>query len=284
MKTLRRIALVLLCLSALFGSVHGAPSPDDPAGTLNVQLESILHCFPGSEACDLGSLCADAAVSAADAQLALVPAAVLKNDLPAGPLTWRDITNAVADEPLVACTLTPAQLFSLLEQSLSHIVIDAENEQLLPAQSQFDGFLQISGFSLTIDASAPVGERVYRVVLHDGTDLLRTDNRQLLRVATTASAADGTFGYSIPVQTEPLQTSLAQALANHCSTQYITTITTNRIQFIGTRDSALVNRLPGWALYAVLAILIICCIFFRGKERATKPFRPIREGETKQKF
>ena len=66
MRPLRCIAFLLLCAIMLIGASSGAPAPDEHAGTLSVQLESILNCLPGSEESELGDLCADAAAAAAE--------------------------------------------------------------------------------------------------------------------------------------------------------------------------------------------------------------------------
>ncbi len=282
MRALTRVSAAILCAFAL-AAATSARAPEDPAGTLSMQPESLLQCLPGAEECELGDLAADAVRLETGADAALVPADALQNDLPAGSLTWADVTAAVAEAPLAAATLTPAELYTLLEHALSHLVIDRERERLLPEQSAWDGFVQIAGFSLICDASAPAGERVYRVTLPDGTRLSREDTEPRLTVVSTEALLSGGYGGSA-VEYQPLSLTLADALADHLSKTEVTAIETGRIRFIGTGDSALVRAIPGWALIAVLALIALSCIFFRGKERAAKPFRPIEEGETRKPY
>lgn len=269
MNRLRR-ALALTALALLLALPARALAPDEPAGRLSAPLTSITECVPGAEECDLGDLVADAARAAAGADAALIPAGLLQNDLPAGALTGADIARAIADAPLVTARLSPAQVHALLETALAPLVIDAENDRYLPEASAHDGFLQLSGLKLTVDLTAPAGERVYRLTLEDGTALARDDDTPALTVATTPDVC--------PDGADAGRT-LHGALADYLTRNEITALQTGRCRMIGTADAALVNTLPRYALPAALAVIALACVFFRGKERASRPFRPIREGE-----
>ena len=87
---MRRALLLLLTALMLASAALAAP-----AGSLGMQLDSILSCVPGAQECDLGDLAADAARAQTGADCALIPAGLLQNDLPAEPLTDADISRSV---------------------------------------------------------------------------------------------------------------------------------------------------------------------------------------------
>lgn len=269
MKRLRR-ALALTALALWLMLPAAALAPDAPAGTLGVQLTSLGACVPGAQECDLGDLAADAARACAGADAALLPACLLQNDLPAGALTGADVARALRDAPLVTASLSPAQLCALLETALAPLVIDAELDRYLPEASAHDGFLQISGLKVTVDLTAPAGGRVYQLAREDGTRLDRADGASRLLVVTTADVCpDGADA----------DLALHDALVRYLSAQELTALSTGRYRMIGTADAALVHQFPRGAILTALAVIAALCIFFRGKERASRPFRPIREGE-----
>lgn len=91
----------------------------------------------------------------------MFPAGDLEQDLPVGEVRWEDVTRAVnEDRQLAEAEITPAQLYALLEELLSHLSVDLADESLDVEASAFAGFPQVSGFLLTVDASAPVGKGV----------------------------------------------------------------------------------------------------------------------------
>lgn len=264
-------ALLLLLTALILGSAALAA----PAGSLGMQLDSILSCVPGAQECELGDLAADAARTQTGADCALIPAGLLQNDLPAGPLTDADIARSVGECALVTAILSPAQLFALLESALNSIRIDAENDRYLPEESASDGFLQLSGLSMTVDVTAPAGNRVYKLALPDGTKLGREDAAPLLTVAAPAALLpDGTDG----------GLTLRAALSAYLTENDVTELASGRIRMIGTADAALTRAFPRWAILAVMAVIAAFCIFFRGKERASRPLRPIREGEFRKPY
>lgn len=263
-------AALLALLALLLTLPACALAPGETAGALGVQLTSITQCVPGAEECDLGDLVADAAREMPGADAALIPAGLLQNDLPAGAVTDADIARAVLDAPLVTARLSPAQLYALLEAALSPLVIDAENDRYLPEASAHDGFLQVSGLTVTVDLTAPAGERVYRLALADGTGLDRADDAPRLTVAAPGSVLPDGADAGLT-----LHAALAAYLASH----EITALQTGRYHMIGTADAALVSALPRRTLLLALCAIAALCVFFRAKERATRPFRPIREGE-----
>ena len=267
---MRRALLLLLTALMLASAALAAP-----AGALGMQLDSILNSVPGAQECGLGDLVADAARAKTGADCALIPAGLLQNDLPAGPLTDADIARSIDDCGLVTAQLSPAQLYALLESALESVRIDAENDRYLPEASASDGFLQLSGLKLTVDVTAPAGARVYRLALSDGTKLGRNDTApEITAAAPAALLPDG----------EDAGLTLRAALAGYLTENDITELQTGRIRMVGTADAALARGFPRWAILAVMAVIAALCIFFRGKERASRPLRPIREGEFRKPY
>ncbi len=266
-----RRALLLLLTALLLASAALAA----PAGALGMQLDSILNTVPGAQECELGDLIADAACAASRADCALIPAGLLQNDLPAGPLTDADIARSISDCDLATAALSPAALYELLESALRNIQIDAENDRYLPEESASDGFLQLSGLKMTVDVTAPAGARVYKLALSDGTKLDREDPSPLLTVAAPAALLpDG----------DDAGLTLRAALSSYLTENDVTELSSGRIRMVGTADAALARGFPRCAILAVMAVIAAFCIFFRGKERASRPFRPIREGEFRKSY
>ena len=267
---MRRLPALLLTALMLATAALAAP-----AGALGMQLDSILNSVPGAQECGVGDLVADAARAETGADCALIPAGLLQNDLPAGPLTDADIARSIDDCGLATAQLSPAALYELLESALDSIRIDAENDRYLPEQSASDGFLQLSGLKMTVDVTAPAGARVYKLALTDGTKLGRADSAPILTVAAPAAL--------LP-EGERANLTLRAALAQYLTENDVTELQTGRIRMVGTADAALTRSFPRWAIIAVMAVIAAFCIFFRGKERASRPFRPIREGEFRKPY
>lgn len=280
----RACILALACLLLLTAPTAASGGPD-AAGVLPVQLKSLLEESPGCGPCELGGLTADCVRQSAGADLAIVPAGDLENDLPVGPLCWSDVTRAVNESRrLATARISPAQLFRLLEGALSHLTVDPDTEALQKDASSFDGFPQISGFSLTVDASAPVGERVYALTLTDGTRLSRDDSRPALTLASTEHLFSGGYGFSLDGSWQVLEQTLADAVAQTLSAGTWTDSTGERIRIIGVSGSGLISVFPTYILVAALAVAGVLFILFHCKQRSKRDLLPMREGDTRRVY
>lgn len=281
---------VSLFLVLLFAALLATPALgyewEEPVGTLSVQLNSLLRESPGCGECQLGELVALAVRQQQGADVAIVPAAVLENDLPVGTVTWGDICNAVDEnEELVTVRITSSQLYELLEGGFSQLVIDYENETLLPAESEFEGFPQVDGFYLKVDGSARAGERVYALKLDDGTSLGREDHETVLMLATTKSVLEGDYGYSIAVDYRGTGETVATALAGYLRADERTAISGDRIQIIGVAGHTLVSRFSKWTLISILAVICLLLMLLKNRYwKAKREFLPIDEGETRRRY
>jgi 2',3'-cyclic-nucleotide 2'-phosphodiesterase (5'-nucleotidase family) len=131
----------------------------------------------------LGSLAADAARAAVEAQLAVLQASLLRPVvLPADEqLTREKLTAALLypDEKIVLVEISGSQLRAAFERAVS----------MLPKPST--GFLQVSGMRVTFRSDAKAGQRVARVIV--GNAPLVPD--KVYRAAMPASLAKGALGY-----------------------------------------------------------------------------------------
>jgi len=132
--------------------------------------------------CSLGDLVADAVRSAMEAELALVQASQLRQEVvPAGELTCEALTNALLypDEQIVLVQVPGDKIMAALERSLS----------MLPKPST--AFLQVSGITVAFRSQGSPGERVSEVKIR-GDELSPTKTYQ---VAMPSSLAKGALGY-----------------------------------------------------------------------------------------
>ncbi len=262
----RLLAASVLGLLVLVPGVSALGAGEEPAGVFDVPLRSLAEEFPCSEESALGDLTADAVRAAAGADIAFVCGGDLKGDLVRGPVTRGDIERAVAADRMTAVAeLTAAQLFEMLEHALSFETLDAENQRLIPEESAFDGFLQLSGLRLVWDGSAPVGERVYRLETDDGTALRREDRDTVFSVAAAEDVFAGGYGYPA-VPCESVGLTLADCLERYISSGGAVSPPAGRIRVIGVAGNGLVDALmPRYVLLLVLAGLTAASIFFSRK-------------------
>ena len=254
MNSLTRITCVVLIVFvfAALAAPASAWQPDDVVGILPKRLQPLLEEDPGSGPSELGGLVADCVRWVAQTDLAIVPAGDLEQDLPVGEVRWEDVTRAVnEDRQLAEAEITPAQLYALLEELLSHLSVDLADESLDVEASAFAGFPQVSGFLLTVDASAPAGERAYAVTLEDGTVLDREDESTLLTMASTEHLISGGYGPTA-------------------------------VDVIGVSGTALIHSFPLPVVIVVLLVIALCCVLLHCKQRSKRDVLPMWEGETRR--
>lgn len=129
-----------------------------------------------------GNLVADAVRSAASADVAIVAADALTGaTVSRGALTEAGLKSLLTDpeDEIATLVLTGAQLKVVLERSVG------------AHPRPFDGFLQVSGLTLTFDNGRPARDRVTEVRVNGAT----LDANRRYRVATMATLAGGGLGY-----------------------------------------------------------------------------------------
>ena len=101
-----------------------------------------------------GNLLADLMRARVGTEVALLNSGVIRGTIPAGPVTLKQIMQALPfEEPLISFKLTGAQLREALENSVSEF----------PAPS--GRFLQVSGLSYVFDPAAPSRSRVKEILV-----------------------------------------------------------------------------------------------------------------------
>lgn len=134
---------------------------------------------------NLGNLLADLARQHAGTEIALINAGMVRNSIPAGPVTLKRIMEVLPfDSTLTSFHVTGAQLKSVLENSVSRLPQSAGR------------FLQVSGLIVSFDSTAPTGSRITNILVN-GAPL---DPARLYSVTADHFIAEGGDGYSIFLQ------------------------------------------------------------------------------------
>ncbi len=129
----------------------------------------------------LGSLIADAQRAYAKTDVALMNIGGIRQDLAeTGPLKWGTVFGVQPFANIVTrMELTGAELREVLEQQV-------------PAQGE-PKMLQVSGMTVHVDMTKPVGQRIAKVVMADGSEL---DAGKTYTVAANSFIADGGDGFT----------------------------------------------------------------------------------------
>lgn len=134
---------------------------------------------------NLGNLLADLARQHAQTEIALVNAGMVRNSIPAGPVTLKRIMEVLPfDSTLLSFSVTGKHLQEALENSVSR----------LPQSS--GRFLQVSGLTMTVDPTATSGSRVRRVLVNG----IPLDPARRYSVTTDHFIAEGGDGYTMFLQ------------------------------------------------------------------------------------
>lgn len=171
---------------------HSGP---DVAGTVPRILTAVSERDARYLECTFGDAAADAVQFALGTDLAIVCGGDLVRNLLPGEITYDELKAAFReDRPLAVIDVTPQQLRIILEAGLSHITLD-KTEKIDGAASAYDGFPQISGFTLSYDTTAPPGERLREVKIN-GKQINLEDDMTVYTLAATEFMLGG--GYGLP--------------------------------------------------------------------------------------
>ena len=262
-KPATRAALVLL-LAALL-SVP-AFAQDTVAGTLDRAPKPMNSEHPQYTQCQLGAVCADAVRACAGTDIALVNTGDLDGNLFQGDVTMQEICNVFPfDRELAVADVTPQQLFLLLEQAVSGVVLDPATERVDEAASEYGGFCQISGITLRYDVSAPLGERVLEVKLPDGTNLSPEDETTLLTLCASRFMLEGGYGFP-QMAAQPLPYTQTDALASYISTRRdLPEDDQTRIVVVGARQTDVLGVAPKEMILVCSLLLCVALVSSRMK-------------------
>jgi 2',3'-cyclic-nucleotide 2'-phosphodiesterase (5'-nucleotidase family) len=200
--------------------------------------------------CPVGDYIADAVRCETGAQAALIPSGLLKNALVGdGTVTQEDVADLFREDQAVSVyTVTAPELKELLEEGVSHWTLSA-SETIDGEASAYDGFLQISGLTVTADASAGTGDRIVSVAL-DGVTLDLTDSAVTVEVAMPASAGEGLAGDSAGG-------TLTELVRDYIEKQgTVETAESGRMTVLGAHARDIISIIPGWFFWFLLVLLV----------------------------
>ncbi len=260
LTSFKRIIFVLAALLAIIASVPALAYEDgEYVGNVGIVLKSQGEDRATACECTLGAAAADAVRDAADTDIAVICGGSLLAGIRPGECRWEDIQAAVKpDIMLGAAEITPRELAEFLEAGVRQMKIDSETHYLDYEASYFDGFPQISGFTLEYDMSAKPGERIYSIRLEDGTYLDLQDGETKLTLAAPVNILEGGYGYPARSYTA-LSISEDQALAGYIAAGGITDQFDGlgRIAALGTNNNSIMARYPKTVILIIIALLLV---------------------------
>ena len=241
---LRRGGFLLLLLIFLTASVSAGES------VLAECWQGLDQAGAGCAECPLGDYAADSIRQDVGAHIVLLPAGLLAAPLVGdGVITEADLATAFPDDPaILVVRISEETLRALLEDGAAHLALNQE-ETLDPEASSWHGFLQISGFSVVLDASAPAGERVAK--LETG------------RVMVAVPEALGLLGEKTGLT---LRDCVRRRLI---SGEEIVLPESGRIRIIGAHQRDLISYVPPGLLAVVLIIVILGAALSRNRNMQT---------------
>lgn len=246
-------------VAAFLASVVPADSysGSDVAGTVPRILTAVSERDARYLECTFGDAAADAVKFALGTDLAIVCGGDLVHNLLPGEITYNELKAAFReDRPLAVIDVTPKDLRVILEAGLSHVTLD-ETEKIDGAASAYDGFPQISGFTLSYDTTAPPGERLHEVKVN-GKQISLEDETTVYTLAATEFMLSG--GYGLPPVDGAVvsKLTLSEAMAmylNHEMPDY--SQTGRRIHPMGAQNGSLSALYPmGISLVVILLIAV----------------------------
>lgn len=262
---LRGMAGVLAALGLITGACAAqrviatstrAMSPNPTTNSLGARVEETA----------LGDYVADAMRAAAGTEAALVSGDCLEKSLPGGDITEEKAREAVREtERVVALEVTEKELFSLLERGVGTLRLT--EEETIDSTSGWDGFLQISGFSITFDLSQKPGKRVTEVVLDTGESLSRSGERPV-EVAVTEGI--GNLYGTLDMEGAREVGTLGDILCGYLEAQGEVEIPAlGRMEVRGDQGETLYEMVHAqiWLPFLILLILLIRLPRQKGKER-----------------
>lgn len=215
----------------------------------------------GSRETELGRTVAEAVRLAAGTEAAIVNGGDIYCDLAAGAVTEEKLSRSLAGEKEIAVTsVTPRQLFEILENGFSRLCLDLENgDRVDPSASDFGAFPQLAGLRCKYDASAPVGERVISLYLGE-RELSRTDESSLVTLAATEYLLSGGWGSPVIAARERSGFTLAEAFARLLETTPEGVAAADScMKCIGSGDGSIIERLLPGRMAGVLILVFVLC-------------------------
>ncbi len=261
MRTLRTALALCLCLAAL--PMLSAWAADGAVGQSQsiVSSLSMPDYVPSTvRESELGRLVADALRVQGGGDIAILCGGSLKGGLGKGPLTEEAVMAVLPENgPVLRVQLSPARLWQLMEQGVSASVLN-EAEAIDPERSAFEGFPQISGFTVEYDASQLPGGRLRELRLDDGTELDPFASEPMLTAVISGRLLQKDLGFSMlwDLETQSLEQGEAELLLAHVTALgTVRAEAASRIWAVGVSTDTIVNRLRVLPFLPVVLILLI---------------------------
>ena len=231
-------ALLMSLLLTLPAAAEGGVVTDFLDGSGSTWQESIL-----------GSAAADALAARSGAEAAILPGGTVLGNLRGGAVTEAEVLRALDDSmALAVAEVTIEDLARLLEDGLSHITLTPE-ERLDPQASSWARFPQISGFSLEIDASGPVGSRVWELNLPE-------ESGETLMLCTSKAWLE-----ELGISAEPIPGTPAELMLAYIEAGGLEKMPSKgRIRVLGTMDDNFMETFPLPAALVVLGLVLVFAI------------------------
>lgn len=257
MALLKKLMIVPACFCLLFTLAASAFADGGYARAEGTISASDKNGHKETET-ELGDLFADAVKSSTGADMAL---------LPCGDFSGRNIAAGNVDEEAVSVCLSSDEeivlfradadyIYEALHTSVSHFVLN-EAEKIDWEASAFDGYLYLSGFSITFDYSALPDDPVYELKNDGGESIERGDGKTYW-IAAARYVAEGHYGYEAVKEFETVGTISSCLLSYLSGKESVKAPATGRIKIIGTKEYTLAARFP------VLLIVVVAAVFGGG--------------------
>lgn len=258
------MCILLLCISA------AAESGEEVIGTCTKVLTSNSNSISyGAEVTEttLGDFAAGAVLAETGADIAMICGGDMKHNLRTGDITAEEIHEIFSEGfRILLVRLTPKQLYAVLENAVSHTVID-EAERIDPEASAFGGFIQPGGFCYRYDCSALAGQRMKSITLDSGVVLDPADESTVLTAAISESILREEYGFTVldGVEQRECGWTEADAVISYIrENPVVSAAALNRIAVIGTAENTIISavNLNNSSLFvlATCAILVILLI------------------------
>lgn len=168
-------------IAAMAKRYHAAVAPKTEKVIATLKAPLTRTPSPSGET-SLGAVIAEAQRVFAKADIGLMNNGGVRQDLEqAGPVTWGQLFGVQPFANIITrIELTGAQLREVLEQQF-------------PADGSKPKTLQVAGMTVHLDLTKPVGQRVVKVLMADGSPL---DPKKTYKVAANSFIADGGDGFS----------------------------------------------------------------------------------------
>lgn len=210
------------------------------------------------EECTFGNAITDAMVKYTGADIAIINGGVLTGNLQHGDAYEKDISEAIStDCQLALAEVNTKQLYSMLEASISHVVVD-ESKHYDTRLSPHAAFPQISGFRIAYDPAAEPGQRISRVT-YNNKPINISDTETTYTLVSSVNYFNGEYGTPViedyTVSEESLHSVLKKYIREGIDRDKYA-LTEKRIYAMEVQTGLFSSN------YTVFTVAAICIIFF----------------------